>query len=79
MNSFLLLLVVVLVAVIAFGVIASSKASGKRNAASLDDASAQLLFNMRQSGDLSKKTLLNEIKRRGIALDVRPIANQQSS
>ena len=35
-------------------------------AASLDDASAQLLVGMRQSGDLSKKTLLNEIKRRGI-------------
>lgn len=35
-------------------------------AATLADASAQLLVGMRQSGDLSKKTLLSEIKRRGI-------------
>jgi len=35
-------------------------------AATLAEASAQLLLAMRQTGDLSKKTLLNEVKRRGI-------------
>ena len=40
MNSFLLVLILVLVAVIGFAVYASSKASGERSAASLDDAKA---------------------------------------
>lgn len=35
-------------------------------AATLAEASAQILVGMRQSGDLSKLTLLNEMKRRGI-------------
>lgn len=35
-------------------------------AATLAEASAQLLVGMRQSGDLSRATLLTEIKRRGI-------------
>ena len=35
-------------------------------AATLAEASAQILVGMRQTGDLSKKTLLNEVKRRGI-------------
>jgi hypothetical protein len=40
MNSFLLVLIVVLLAAIGFAVYASSKASGKRSAASLEDAKA---------------------------------------
>jgi hypothetical protein len=40
MNSFLLVLIVVLVAIIGFAVYSSKKASGKRSAASLDDAKA---------------------------------------
>jgi hypothetical protein len=35
-------------------------------AANLAEASAELLHKMKQSGDLSRETLLNEIKRRGI-------------
>src|SRR5881628_2738294 len=73
MNSFLLLLVVVLVAVIAFGVIASSKASGKRNAASLDDAKADArrvidrlggqVINLTGSDDASKQALADASER----------------
>jgi len=40
-------------------------------AANMNEASAQLLFSMRQAGDLSKETLLKEVQRRGIlAADV---------
>lgn len=35
-------------------------------AATLAEAGAQLLYSMRQTGEISKMTLLNEIKRRGI-------------
>lgn len=46
-------------------------------AATLAEASAELLHKMKQSGDLSRETLLNEVKRRGIlSPDVDPIDEQ---
>lgn len=73
MNSFLLVLVVVLIAVIAFAVIASSKASGKRNAASLEDAKADArraidrlggqVINLTGTDDASRQALADASER----------------
>ena len=73
MNSFLLVLIVVLIAVIAFAVVASSKASGKRNAASLDDAKADArrvidrlggqVINLTGTDDASKQALADASER----------------
>jgi hypothetical protein len=73
MDSFLLVLIVVLVAVIGFAVVASSKASGKRNAASLDDAKADArraidrlggqVLNLSGTDDASKQALADASER----------------
>jgi hypothetical protein len=73
MNSFLLVLIVVLVAIIGFAVYSSSKASGKRNAASLDDAKADArrtidrlggqVINLTGSDDASKQALADASER----------------
>ena len=73
MNSFLLVLIVVLIAVIAFAVVASSKASGKRNAASLDDAKADArraidrlggqVINLTGTDDASRQALADASER----------------
>ncbi len=73
MNSFLLVLIVVLVAVIGFAVFASSKASGKRSAASLDDAKADArraidrlggqVINLTGTDDASKQAMADASER----------------
>ena len=73
MNSFLLVLIVVLVAAIGFAVFASSKASGKRSAASLEDAKADArraidrlggqVINLTGSDDASKQALADASER----------------
>ncbi|MDX1891418.1 DUF1542 domain-containing protein [Mycolicibacterium sp. 050158] len=73
MDSFLLVLIVVLVAVIGYAVYASSKASGKRNAASLDDAKADArrvidrlggqVLNLSGTDDASKQALADASER----------------
>jgi hypothetical protein len=73
MNSFLLVLIVVLVAVIGFAVVASRKASGKRSAASLDDAKADArrtidrlggqVINLTGTDDASKQALADASER----------------
>ena len=63
MNSFLLVLIVVLIAVIA-----SSKASGKRNAASLDDAKADARRAIdRLGGQVINLTGTDEASRQALA------------
>ena len=73
MNSFLLVLIVVLVAIIGFAVFASRKASGQRSAASLDDAKADArraidrlggqVINLTGTDDASKQALADASER----------------
>jgi hypothetical protein len=73
MDGFLLLLIVVLVGAIGYAVYASSKSSGKRNAASLDDAKADArrvidrlggqVINLTGTDDASKQALADASER----------------
>ncbi|TPG32994.1 DUF1542 domain-containing protein [Mycolicibacterium hodleri] len=73
MNGFLLVLILVLVAVIGFAVYSSSKASGKRSAASLDDAKADArrtidrlggqVINLTGTDDASKQAMADASER----------------